>query len=142
MEQMKTKSEMLAKLKQAGCRITKQRLAIINFVAGRKDHPSARQILNEINSDSGVSFATVYNTLKTLVDLELIREIDFEHGDNRYDTNLIPHLNLVCIECGNIKDIDFKLPISPEVIKTKNNFTTLNYRLEYMGICAQCGSRS
>ena len=137
----KTKSQMLSALKQAGFRLTQQRLAIIEFVAGREDHPSARQILEEIKADSGISFATIYNTLKTLVDMELIKEIDFEHGENRYDTNLVPHLNLVCIKCANIQDIDFKLPISPEEIKVKKDFTTTNYRLEYMGICAQCKSK-
>ncbi len=134
----KTKNQMLAALKQAGFRLTQQRLSIIDFIAGRGDHPSARQILNELKADTGISFATIYNTLKTLVDMELIKEIDFEHGENRYDTNLIPHLNLVCIKCGKIQDINFKLPISPEEIKAKNNFTTTNYRLEYMGVCAQC----
>ena len=138
MQMRKTKIQMAAALKQAGFRLTQQRLAIIEFIAGRKDHPSARQILKKIKADSGISFATIYNTLKTLVDMELIKEIDFEHSNNRYDTNLIPHLNLVCIKCGKIQDIDFKLPISSDEIKTKKNFTTTSYRLEYMGICSQC----
>ena len=138
MPKRKTKNQMLTALKKAGFRLTKQRLAIIDFIAGREDHPSARQILNEINSDIGISFATIYNTLETLVELELIKEIDFEHGENRYDTNLIPHLNLVCVKCGKIEDVDFKLPVSPEEIKAKINFTTTNYRLEYIGICSKC----
>jgi Fur family peroxide stress response transcriptional regulator len=105
MQKRKTNSQMVAALKKAGYRITRQRRAIIEFIAGRKDHPSARQIFDEIKSDSGISFATIYNTLKTLVGMELIKEIDFEHGENRYDTNLVPHLNLVCIKCANIQDL-------------------------------------
>ena len=128
---------MLTILRQSGFRITEQRQAIIDFVAGRQDHPSARQIFEEIREKTRISFATIYNTLETLVRMELIREIDFEHKDNRYDTNLTPHLNLVCVKCGDIIDVDFKLPVSPEEIKEKNNFTTTNYRLEYMGICAE-----
>ncbi len=138
MQKRKTKIQMVAAIKQAGFRLTQQRLAIIGFIAGREDHPSARQILKEIKADTGISIATIYNTLKTLVDIELIKEIDFEHGENRYDTNLIPHLNLVCIKCDNIQDIDFKLPISSDEIKARKNFTTTNYRLEYMGVCARC----
>jgi len=138
MSRRKTKKQILTELKHAGFRITEQRKAIIDFIAGREDHPSARQIYDEIKSSLGISFATIYNTLKTLVELELIKEIDFEHSENRYDTNLIPHLNLVCIECGKIEDVDFNLPVSSEEIKTKNNFTTTGYRLEYMGLCARC----
>ncbi len=137
----KSKDQMLTILRQSGFRITEQRMAIIDFVAGREDHPSARQIFQEIKAKTGISFATIYNTLETLVRMELIKEIDFEHQENRYDTNLIPHLNLVCVDCGEIIDVDFKLPVSPEEIKKKNNFTTTNYRLEYMGICAECNKK-
>ncbi len=138
MPEQKSKNEILSVLKQAGMRLTRQRLAIIEYVAGRKDHPGARQIFYEIKASSDISFATIYNTLKTLVDLELIKEIDFEHAENRYDTNLEPHLNLVCARCGKIEDVDVILPLSPEEIKTRKNFTTTNYRLEFIGICAVC----
>ena len=132
---------MLHALKNAGFRLTQQRMAIIDYIAGREDHPSARQIYDEIRTETGISFATIYNTLETLVHIDLIKEIDFEHDENRYDTNLTPHLNLVCIRCGRIQDIDFKLPISMEKIKEKTDFTITNYRLEYMGICAQCNNK-
>jgi len=134
----KTKNQMLNALKQSGFRLTQQRMAIIDYIAGREDHPSARQIYDEIRTETGISFATIYNTLETLVDMDLIKEIDFEHDENRYDTNLTPHLNLVCIRCGIIQDIDFKLPVSVQKVKEKTKFTTTNFRLEYMGICAQC----
>ena len=132
---------MLHALKAAGLRLTQQRKAIIEFVAEREDHPSARQIFEVLKTRTDISFATIYNTLETLVEIDLIKEIDFEHDENRYDTNLRPHLNLVCIKCGSIQDVDFKLPVTPQQIKVNNNFTTTNYRLEYMGICAQCNKQ-
>jgi Fur family peroxide stress response transcriptional regulator len=137
----KTKSQMLSALKKAGFRLTQQRRAIIDFIAGREDHPSARQIFEALQTMTNISFATIYNTLETLVEIDLIKEIDFEHDENRYDTNLTPHLNLVCIKCGSIQDVEFKLPVTPQQIKAKTKFTTTNYRLEYMGICAQCNKQ-
>jgi len=138
MPEQKSKNEIVTALKQAGMRLTRQRLAIIEYIAGRRDHPSARQILNEIRTASGISFATIYNTLKTLVELGLIKEIDFEHAENRYDTNLEPHLNLVCLSCRKIEDVNVVLPVSPEKIRSRNNFIATNYRLEFIGICAEC----
>jgi Fur family peroxide stress response transcriptional regulator len=140
MQIRKSKEEIIAALKKAGFRITRQRMAIIGFIAGREDHPSARQILDQLKSGEHISFATIYNTLKTLVDLELIKEIDFEHAENRYDTNLTPHLNLVCVRCASIEDIDIELPLSPTEISRKSNFKTMSYRLEFMGLCAKCAT--
>ena len=133
---------MLSALKKAGFRLTRQRRAIIEFIAGREDHPSARQIFEVLQTMTSISFATIYNTLETLVEIDLIKEIDFEHDENRYDTNLTPHLNLVCIKCGSIQDVKFKLPVTPEQIKADTKFTTTNYRLEYMGICAHCENKA
>lgn len=131
---------MIKTLKDAGYRITNQRMSIINFIAKRTDHPSAQQIHREINSKvRGISLATIYNTLKTLVETNLIKEIDFEDSDNRYDTNLEPHINLVCTHCGSIADFNLNLPISPAEIKIKKGFITTGYRIEYRGVCAQCG---
>lgn len=130
---------MLHALKEAGFRLTQQRKAIIEFVAEREDHPSARQIFEALKAKTDISFATIYNTLETLVKIDLLKEIDFEHNENRYDTNLIPHLNLVCIQCGSIQDVEFKLPVTPQQVMADTKFTTTSYRLEYMGICAKCG---
>ena len=140
MSQRKSKEQMLRALKQAGYRITKQRIAIIDFISGRKDHPSAQRIFDETKHNSGISIATIYNTLRALVDLDLIKEIDFEHVENRYDTDLVPHLNLVCTKCGKIEDVDFEVPVSSDEIQKNNNFNVTNYRLEYMGLCGTCKS--
>lgn len=80
----------------------------------------------------------VYNTLATLVDLELIREIEFEGTDNRYDTNLAPHMNLVCTACGAIIDVDQRLPVSPDMIRRSHGFEVVVLRIECRGICARC----
>jgi Fur family transcriptional regulator, peroxide stress response regulator len=137
----KTKSQMLRALKETGFRLTQQRRAIIDFIAGREDHPSAKQIFEVLQTKTDISFATIYNTLETLVKIELIKEIDFEHKENRYDTNLRPHLNLVCTKCGSIQDVEFKLPVTPQQVKADTKFTTTNYRLEFMGVCAQCNKQ-
>jgi len=130
-------------LRDAGCRITRQRIAIIGFLAERDDHPSAWQIFESLrDTESGISLATVYNTLATLVEMGLVREMDFEDTDNRYDTNLAPHINLVCTVCGAIADLHHPLPVSPEEIMQQRGFETADVRMEYRGVCGACRSRS
>lgn len=122
--------------------MTRQRLAIIQYLAGRDDHPSVRQIFEALkNGESRMSLATVYNTLATLVDLDLLEEMEFEAADNRYDTNLSPHINLVCTVCGSITDLNRKPPASADEIRKTLGFETTGIRIEYQGICAACRSR-
>ena len=80
----------------------------------------------------------VYNTLATLVNLGLIREMEFEATDNRYDTNLAPHMNLVCVLCGTIIDVDQRWPVSADTIRRSHGFEVVDLRVEGRGICAKC----
>ena len=130
---------MMADFEASGRRITPQRRAILGYVAGRSDHPSARQIHRGLSSRlPRPSLATVYNTLTALVELGLVREVDFEATDNRYDTNLEPHINLVCVRCGSICDVDHDLPIPPETIRSELGFEAVDFRIEYRGFCSRC----
>lgn len=130
---------MMAAFEASGRRITPQRRAILGYVAGRSDHPSARQIHRGLSSRlPRPSLATVYNTLTAMVGLGLVREVDFEATDNRYDTNLGPHINLVCVRCGSICDVDHDLPIPPEAIRSELGFEAVDFRIEYRGFCSRC----
>jgi Fe2+ or Zn2+ uptake regulation protein len=133
---------MKAALREAGCRITRQRTAIIELLVGRTDHPSARQIHRALQGRApGPSLATVYNTLGTLVGLGLIHEMEFGSHDNRYDPNTAPHINLVCTACGRIDDYDHGPPISPAQLERTLGFVTTGCRLDYRGLCAACRTR-
>jgi Fur family transcriptional regulator, peroxide stress response regulator len=129
----------MAAFEASGRRITPQQRAILGYVAGRSDHPSARQIHRGLSSRlPRPSLATVYNTLTAMVELGLVREVDFEATDNRYDTNLEPHINLVCGRCGSICDVDHDLPIPPEAIRSELGFEAVDFRIEYRGLCSRC----
>ncbi|MCK7508310.1 MAG: transcriptional repressor [Desulfobacterales bacterium] len=48
-----------------------------------------------------VSLSTVYATLKDFSESGLIRQLEFDRMENRYDGNLSEHINLICKRCGN-----------------------------------------
>jgi Fur family peroxide stress response transcriptional regulator len=134
-----TRAGIVAALRSAGRRITLQRMAILEHLAGRSDHPSARQIHNELEDlKVHVSLATVYNTLASLVELGLLKEVEFESVDNRYDTNLASHINLVCTSCGAIVDVDHEPPLSAREIQDRTGFDTSEIKIEYCGTCKSC----
>lgn len=137
-----TQEEMFDALKSGGGRITGQRKAIVEYLAGRTDHPSARQIYEAVHEyEPNLSLTTVYNTLGTLVGKGLIREIEFNEVENRFDTNLSPHANLVCSGCGLIIDFDQSLPVSTSEVLHKTGFEAKEFRVEYRGLCAVCRGR-
>ena len=134
----KTRS-MERALRAAGSRISSQRRAIIDYLASATSHPSARQVFNEVKmKHPDLSLATVYNTLGVLTRLGLIKVMQFDVTDNRYEPNVAPHLNLICTSCGKIEDLAQVLPVQPEEIKEKVGFEVLDSRLEYYGLCAEC----
>lgn len=136
---MLTEKEILDVLKKGGSRMTGQRTAIVEFLAGRGDHPSARQIYENVRvREPKISLTTVYNTLKTLVAKGLIREIEFNEVENRFDTNIVPHANLVCSGCGGIIDFDQPLPFPVDQVLRETGFEAHEFRVEYRGVCRAC----
>lgn len=139
MERETNRKRLEAALSDAGHRLTAQRRAVIAYLAGRTDHPTARQVYQALRSaDSTLSLATVYNTLNVLAELGAIRTLEFDSSDNRYDTNTDPHVNLVCSICGTIEDYDHPLPVRFDEILSRVGFHSTDARIEYRGICAAC----
>lgn len=137
------KEEMEQALRAAGCRITRQRSAILEYVAAMDAHPSARQVYGEVKRTApDVSLATVYNTLGKLVRMRLIKLIDFESSDNRYDRDPEPHVNLICTVCGKIQDFERGLPVALEAVRAQAGFEVRDVRMEYYGQCAECRTRA
>ena len=130
-------------LRAAGYRLTRQRKAILNYLATTDAHPSAQQVFQEAKKDHpGLSLATVYNTLETLARVGLIRILDFQAMDNRHETNLVPHINLICTECGKIQDFEEGSTIHAGEVKEKFGFQVEDFRLEYYGVCSVCRTRA
>ena len=101
---------IISLLKQQGHRITPQRLAIFEFVLSSESHPSSDDVYHAIKKKyPSVSLATIYKNLRLLGDLGLITELNFESQPARYDSNMSPHINVVCPVCGSIVDHESNL---------------------------------
>jgi len=126
-------------LRAAGCRLTRQRRAILDFLTSTDSHPSARQVFQKAEKNCpGLSLATVYNTLDTLVKVGILKVLDFDSMDNRHETNLALHINLICTLCGKIQDFEEGSTLYTERVKKQAGFEVRDYRMEYYGICSEC----
>ena len=71
-------------LREAGLRVTQQRLVLLSILMDAVDHPNADELLNRAReADDSVSLATVYRTISTLEEAGLIRKLSFENEPAR-----------------------------------------------------------
>lgn len=128
-------------LRRAGLRLTPQRQAICEYLAGTDRHPTPYQVYADIAAGHPeISRATVYNTLNTLQQLGAIVEVSFGSDHTHYDTNPEPHINLICLRCHKIVDFAGELALE-EVngrILTETGFQGAAARVDLVGFCAEC----
>lgn len=97
--------DALARLRAAGLRPTRQRLALAQLLWGRGDrHVTAEQLHGQAAAVR-VSLATVYNTLHQFTEAGLLQEVVVEPGRSYFDTNLADHHHFFCEETGMLQDI-------------------------------------
>jgi len=134
------KEAILKRLKEKGLKLTSQRLAIIDaFVERSQFHPSARLIYREAGKKHrGLSFSTVYLTLNELSKHGIIKTLEFDRMENRFDANTREHINLICKECRKIFDYPGSSVLNSREVVEKARFWVTETRLEYYGYCAEC----
>ena len=96
------------KLRQAGLRPTRQRLALAEILFGAGDrHVSAEALHGEaVAAQVPVSLATVYNSLNQFTGAGLLREVAIEGDRSYFDTNTSNHFHYFIQEEGRLMDID------------------------------------
>jgi len=121
-------------------KLTPQRLAIIDVLVEKTPlHPSASFVYREVKKHAGgISLSTVYATLKELSRQGIIKMLEFDRMENRFEGNLTDHINLICKGCSKI--IDFKSPISinSKEVDKKARFQVTDTRLDFYGYCQEC----
>ncbi|MDR2981244.1 MAG: transcriptional repressor [Puniceicoccales bacterium] len=103
-----TKRKSLAEaLERHGMRPTPQRETVYNVLISKRDHPTADEVYMRCKKVApGISLATVYNCLETLVACDLVRQVNRERKSTRYCPNLHEHAHFHCRKTGKIHDID------------------------------------
>lgn len=98
---------VLDRLKAAGLRPTRQRLALAKLLLEAEDrHITAEQLHGEAcGAGIKVSLATVYNTLHQFTKAELLREVVVESGRAYFDTNTREHHHIFHEDTGELSDI-------------------------------------
>lgn len=130
-------------LEENGHRFTEQRAAVFRFLSSTDTHPTADEVFLSVRSEvPGISLATVYKSLETLVGCGLASKLSYGDGSARYDGRTDPHHHARCVGCGRVFDVPGQLP-DEELDDLRSNVDTITitgYRLEFTGYCPECES--
>jgi len=99
-----TIGDLQFRLKEAGLRITPQRIAVLEAVID-SNHPTADQLLTRIRkTHPNIATGTIYKVLETFVNKGIIRKIETQSGVMRYDAILFKHHHLQDENDNRIED--------------------------------------
>ncbi len=131
-----------ARLKDAGLKLTHQRLAIYQALADTESHPTAEEVHATVKrSYPMMSLNTVYTTLETLKSIGLIQEMHFLDNSARYDANVEPHHHVICLACRRVEDFeDAELDRIQAPATVKRRYRLVGHHVQFLGYCPSCRS--
>lgn len=129
-------------LRDRGLKYTDERSRILHSVMKTDTHFEAEQLLLLMRQhDSKVGKATVYRTLKILVECGIVKEVHFSNKQVHYEHTYgqDPHDHMVCRRCGRIIEFGSSDVVRLRtVIAADHRFHALSHRFQIMGLCETC----
>ena len=129
-------------LAENGLKLTRQRLLIAERFLESEGHLSAEDLFRSLTAEERrVGLATVYRTLKMLVDSGLAQVRHFPDGAARYENvyGEPAHDHLICVECARI--IEIENPYIEQLYQrafTEYGFVGSGHRIVITGVCSDC----
>ena len=127
-------------LRQAGKRITPQRVLILETMRDAGGHLDADEIYRLARRKAPrLSLSTVYRTLAMLKEAGLVDELHLGEEHLHYEIRGEGHHHLICQSCGKV--IEFECPFSQELLRDlgeEYDFEITGIHLDLVGYCAEC----
>lgn len=120
--------------------LTIQRRAVLEELVAVAGHPTAEEVYERVRIKvPGISRATVYRVLETLVEAGLSRRVFHPGAAARFEVKTQRHHHLVCAGCGKIIDLeDPALDNLPFPDARKLGFSIDDYTVQFYGRCPAC----
>lgn len=140
--QLGEEAEYEEKFKKSGLKSTKSRKAILDLLVNVNQPMAAEQIFLKLKNDNiNVNLSTVYRTLESLENIDLVTKISIM-GDDRmlFEYNKLGHRHyLVCVGCKKIITIqNCPLGSYEEELESETDFAILGHKLYLYGYCSEC----
>jgi Fe2+ or Zn2+ uptake regulation protein len=127
------KDTLLAK----GLRASYQRIKVLEYLHNYEGHPTADEIYRFLSPEiPSLSKTTIYNILHSFTEAGILRIINIDDNEVRYDIMLSNHGHFKCESCGSI--INFSIDIDKIPIVGLNRFAIKERNVFFKGLCPNC----
>lgn len=126
--------------KQAGAKMTHQRIEVFREVARTGEHPDAVTIYQRVRRRMPtISLDTIYRTLWMLMDMGLITTLGLHRERVRFDGNTTTHHHFICTKCGMTRDLYSEELSGLEAPKEAERLGRVEAtHVEFRGLCSEC----
>jgi Fur family ferric uptake transcriptional regulator len=132
-------------MERKGLRSTSQRRLVSDIFFRTSGHHSIDDVLAMVRAkDPKVGYATVYRTMKLLVECGLANERHFGETVTRFEISLLDHHHdhLICVDCKRIVEFeDDSIEELQRKLAERQGFSLISHKHELYGMCADCRRR-
>ncbi|MCB9728351.1 MAG: transcriptional repressor [Deltaproteobacteria bacterium] len=126
-------------------RLTRQRHLIAEAFFETDGHPNIDELYLRVRRRAPhIGQATVYRTLRLLVDSGLAASSRFGGAATRYEASDEDshHDHMICTECGSITEFNNEaIERLQEEVARKHGFAMHSHKMELYGLCRKCSER-
>ncbi len=132
-----TRPDLLAVLEDRGFRLTSPRRSIINLLEQKEEGFGAEDICDELPE---VGRATVYRTIKLLLEAGVICKLAMPNGAPKYSLARVEHHHhTACIRCGTVGEFrDITIERMLRTIGVEISGEIVGHRIEFYIVCLEC----
>ncbi|MCH7836886.1 MAG: transcriptional repressor [Chloroflexi bacterium] len=143
---MSCETETVEVLREAGHKLTPQRLMILSALRHAEGHYTATEIYDQVRAEYPyVDISTVYRTLGVLKEMRLVSETNMGTGDTTYEwvREHRRHHHLICRDCDTVASLDHQYleDLGAEIL-AESGFKPDIDHFAIFGLCAACQERS
>ena len=132
-----TQLDLMAALEDRGYRSTGARRDVVNLLAKKVEGFSAEEISGEL---PGVGRATVYRTIRLLLDAGVICKLTLPNGAPKYSLARVEHHHhTVCVKCGTVGE--FRAVTIERLLRAIGGDISgeiVGHRIEFYITCDDC----
>ena len=132
-----TRPDLQAVLEDRGYRVTEPRRSVTNLLDLKEEGFGAEEICTEL---PGVGRATVYRTIKLLLDAGVICKLALPDGAPKYSLARVEHHHhTVCVRCGTVGE--FRDTTIERLLRTMGGDISgeiVGHRMEFYIVCREC----
>ena len=136
-----SRPDLLAVLEDRGYRVTEPRRSVVELLDRKEEGFSAEEICGELPD---VGRATVYRTIKLLLEAGVICKLALPNGAPKYSLARIEHHHhTICVTCGTVSEFrDATIERFLRTIGADISGEIVGHRMEFYIICQQCAVNS